>query len=97
MDIAGFKNNFVGVLDASGVEAIDAKTYIALIAEIAKDGKLTVEDAPELSELAIELFNTYVVPYDVPAIPEWAEQWAEEAIRVALPGMVSKLLDEIGG
>ena len=49
----------------------------------------------ELTAAALEAWDTVVVPYDVPGVPEVWEQMFEAQIRAIIPGMVAKVHDEI--
>ena len=63
-------------------------SLLSLVAKVFQDGSLSADDLPELSEFAQTLFDTFVVPYDIPFIDGVAELAAEGALRAYIPTLV---------
>lgn len=44
-------------------------------------------------QLLLSAFDKYVVPYDIPRIPEFVERPLEASVRAAIPTWVDRLFD----
>ena len=76
-------------------EPVDFKTYLGLLLDIFKDNEVTVNDKDEVTAIAQDLFDRFVVPFDVPYIPEWVETIIEKLLRGLIPGIVDTMLTEL--
>lgn len=70
-----------GVARASRDGAVDFRTLFDVVIKVFQDGKVTQADTPHVVRLVEELFDDYVVPWDIPGIPDLYEAFFEAALR----------------
>lgn len=50
---------------------------------------------PQVKELAVSLFDKYIVPADIPGVPAILETAGEAAVRNAIPAIVDRFFDSL--
>lgn len=52
-------------------------------------------DADEMAEFVGHLYNLYILPLDLPGIPEVIEPMADQVLRAALVSLVKKAIENV--
>lgn len=90
--INGVRDNFTG--EAMGAAGIPFHLLLDAIGQVFEDRKITREDEPAVVEVAYELFDTYVVPFDIPYLPNIVvEPLVEKVLRALIPFAIGRLFD----
>jgi hypothetical protein len=72
-------------------QSFDFKSLIGLIAKMFSGGQLAGLDVEAVKKLAHELYDKYVVPFDIPYIPESLEPTIDELLKSSLDAIIDKL------
>lgn len=69
----------------------DFKSLISLITKMFTGGQLSGLDVDSVKKLAHELYDKYVVPYDIPYIPESLEPMVDDLLKSSIDAIIDKL------
>lgn len=78
---------------AAGTENLEWRSFLDALAAVFKDGKLTQSDYEPMVKLAEEIFDEYVVGFDIPGIPNLVEPFIENIMREGIRPVVKALFD----
>lgn len=73
-------------------EEVSEAAHAAALAYESEDRSQLVAQA---TKAALEIWDTQVVPQDIPQVPEVIEVWVESSIRGLIPSLVVSLFDRL--